>query len=127
MNEATLLLRQVHPRFVQRDHVTSQAFTPRSTDRNRLSVYDGDQIEPEAAWRHYTTRQSLESEGVMAVTLAECTRLDLPVRPDPEPFPEHAVIDFGALGRSAVSRAAKRLRDAASRRGWLYRAPVPAS
>ena len=124
MNDETLLLRQIHPRFVQRDRVTSQAFTPRSTDGNRLSVYDGDQIQPAAAWRHYTTRQSLESAGVMAVTLAECTVLDLPVRPDPAPFPEHAVIDFGGLGRRAISRAAKRLRDAASRRGWLHRAPA---
>lgn len=124
MNDETLLLRQIHPRFVQRDRVTSQAFTPRSTDANRLSVYDGDQIEPEAAWRHYTTRQSLESAGVLAVVVAECTALDLPVRSDPDPFPEHAVIDFGALGRNAISRAAKRLRDAAGRRGWLHRAPA---
>lgn len=122
MNDETLLLRQVHLRFVQRDRVTSQAFTPRSTDGNRLSVYDGDQIEPEAAWRHYTTRQALESAGVMAVTVTECRGFDLPVWPDPEPFPEHAVIDFGALGRNAINRAAKRLRDAASRRGWRYRA-----
>ncbi len=124
MNDETLLLRQVHPRFVQRDRVTSQAFTPRPTDGNRLSVYDGDQVEPEAAWWHYTTRQALESAGVMAVTLVECTALDLSVRSDPEPFPEHAVIDFGGLGRSAISRAAKRLRDAASQRGWLHSAPV---
>lgn len=123
MNSETLLLRQIHPRFVQRDRVTSQAFTPRATDGNRLSVYDGDQIGPEAAWRHYTTRQSLESAGVMAVTLAECTALDLSVRSAPEPFPEHAVIEFGALGRNAINRAAKRLRDAASKRGWRFREP----
>ena len=86
MNDETLLLRQVHPGFVRNERVTSQAFTPRPSDGNRLSVYDGDQIEPEAAWRHYTTLQSLESAGVMAVTLAECTALDLPVRSDPEPF-----------------------------------------
>ena len=33
VNDATLLLRQVHPRFVQRDRVTSQAFTPASGRR----------------------------------------------------------------------------------------------
>lgn len=122
VNSETLLLRQIHPRFVQHDRVTSQAFTPRATDRNRLSVYDGDQIQPAAAWRHYTAEQSLLSAGVMAVSVAECTALDLPVRPDPQPFPEHAVIDFGVLGRNAINRAAKRLREAASRRGWRYRA-----
>ena len=123
MNDETLLLRQVHPGFVRNERVTSQAFTPRSSDGNRLSVYDGDQIQPEAAWRHYTTQQSLESAGVMAVTLAECEASDLPARSDPDPFPEHAVIDFSLLGRNAISRAAKRLRDAATRRGWCYRAP----
>ena len=123
MNGETPLLRQVHPLFVQHDRVTSQAFTPRSSDENRLSVYDGDQIQPEAAWRHYTTQQALESAGVMAVTLAECEALDLPARSDPGPFPEHVVIDFGTLGRSSISRVAKRLRDAATRRGWRYRAP----
>lgn len=122
MNEATQLLRQVHPQFVRVGRVTSQAFTPRTTDRNRLSVYDGDQIQAEAAWRHYTSEQALQSAGVLAVTVAECTALDLPAVSDPEPFPEHAVIDFSALSRSAVGRAAKRLRDAATRRGWMYRA-----
>ena len=86
-------------------------------------MYDGDQVEPEAAWWHYTTRQALESAGVMAVTLVECTALDLSVRSDPEPFPEHAVIDFGTLGSSSISRLAKRLRDAATQHGWRYRAP----
>ena len=121
MNDATLLLRQVHPRFVQGERVTSQAFTPRATDQRRLSVYDGDQIAPEAAWRHYTIQQGRESAGVLAVTLAECAALDLAVRPDPEPFPEHAVVDFGGLGRNAIDRAAKRLRNMASERGWRYR------
>ena len=123
MNDETPLLRQVHPRFVQNGRVTSQAFTPRSSDGNRLSVYDGDQIQPEAAWRHYTTQQSLESAGVMAVTLAECEALDLPARSDPDPFPEHVVIEFGTLGKSSIIRVAKRLLDAASRRGWRYRSP----
>lgn len=86
-------------------------------------MYDGDQIDPETAWRHYTTHQSLESAGVLAVALGECTALDLTARSDPEPFPEHAVIDFGILGRNAINRAAKRLREAASRRGWRFRAP----
>lgn len=123
MNDATLLLRQVHPQFVRLGRVTSQAFTPRATDGNRLSVYDGDQIRPEAAWLHYTTEQALESAGVVAVRVEECAAVNLPARHAPEPFPEHVVIDFSSLGRSAIGKVAKRLRDAASRRGWLYRAP----
>lgn len=121
MNDETLLLRQVHPDFVRNDRVTSQAFTPRAKDRKRLSVYDGDAIDAEGAWVHYTTEEGLESAGVMAVTFAECESLSLPARPDPGPFPEHVVIDFGGLGRSAVERAAKRLRSMASERGWRYK------
>ena len=123
MNDATLLLRQIHPQFVRNDRVTSQAFTPRASDGNRLSVYDGDQIAPVAAWRHYTAEQSLDSAGVLAVTVAECAGLGLAARPDPDPFPEHAVIDFGARGAGAIGRAAKQLGALANERGWLHRAP----
>jgi hypothetical protein len=54
MTGATFLLRQVHPSFVQAGRVTSQAFRPTPKDRSLLSVYDGDQITPEAAWIHFT-------------------------------------------------------------------------
>ena len=122
MDDGTPLLRQVHPNFVRDGHVASQAFRPRRSDGNRLSVYDGDRIAPEAAWRHYTGDQSLASAGVMAVTVAECVALDLPAQPDPAPFPEHAVIDFGDRSRNACKEAAKALRDRAYQRGWLYQA-----
>jgi hypothetical protein len=116
----TLLLRQIHPGFVQQGRVTSQVFRPTPKDENRLSVYDGDRIEPQRAWQHYTTVLCLESAGVMAVSNAECGELDLPVAPDPDPFPEHVVIDFSGLGKSAVENAAKKLRVRAETRGWLY-------
>ncbi len=120
MTGDTLLLRQIHPGFVQQGRVTSQVFRPTPKDENRLSVYDGDRIEPRRAWQHYTTVLRLESAGVMAVSCAECGDLDMPVIPDPEPFPEHVVIDFSALGKSAVEKAAKKLRVRAETRGWLY-------
>lgn len=49
MTPQTQLLRQIHPNFVQAGRVTSQAFRPTPKDENHLSVYDGDQIQPEAA------------------------------------------------------------------------------
>ena len=97
MTGATFLLRQVHPSFVQAGFVTSQAFRPTPKDESELSVYDGDQITPENAFIHYTTQLKSISVGTVAVTVEECTEESLPVRPDPEPFPEHAVIDFGGL------------------------------
>ena len=52
MNNETLLLRQIHPSFIQAGHITSQAFRPTPKDQNKLSVYDGDQISAEDAWQH---------------------------------------------------------------------------
>jgi hypothetical protein len=54
MQSDTLLLRQIHPGFIQNGRVTSQAFRPTPKDKKKLSVYDGDKIDPEAAYRHYT-------------------------------------------------------------------------
>ena len=125
MNDGTLLFRQVHPRFVRQDRVTSQAFMPSPQARNRLSVYDGDMITAEAAWLHYTGPLALRSAGAVAVTVAECSGADVEVRPDPDPFPEHAVLDFQGIGISRVRSVAKRLRALASERGWQYRAEEP--
>jgi hypothetical protein len=121
MKDSTLLLRQIHPSFVQEGKVSSQAFRPTPKDEQRLSVYDGDRIEPLPAYEHYTTTLGFRSLGVMGVSVAECGELQLPVAPDPEPFPEHAVIDFSAYGKIAVEKKAKLLRAKADRRGWLYR------
>ena len=121
MNPETLLLRQVHPAFVQADRITSQVFTPRATDQNRLSVYDGDQISAEQAWKHYTEEQRLMSAGVVAVTVAECLKEGLNAYPDPSDFPEHVVIEFGEMGKGRTKAVAKRLRVVAEQRDWLYR------
>ena len=117
MTDGTLLYRQIHPGFVRDGRATSQAFKPTPKDRKRLSVYDGDRITAEESWRHYARRYP--SVGVLAVSVAECE--PLPVRPDPQPFPEHVVIDFTELSRTAKNRKAKRLRRAANERGWQYR------
>lgn len=117
--EATLL-RQIHPEWVQENRPTSQAFRPSAKDENLLSMYDGDMIQAEAAWQHHTDGLQLSSAGVCGVTVAECATAELPCRPDPEPFPEHAVIDFtGVAGKEAVRRA-KKLSHFAVSRGWLF-------
>lgn len=121
MNEDTLLLRQIHPDFVQDDRVSSQAFRPTPKDEQCLSVYDGDRIDAPTAHEHYTSVLGLRSVGIMAVTLNECNTLDLPVRADPAPFLEHAVIDFSGFGKNATEKKAKQLRAKAVARDWLYR------
>lgn len=119
VNEATRLLRQIHPSFLKLGRPTSAAFKPTPKDEHALSVYDGDMIAPAAAYAHYRG-MGHESAGVMAVTVAECAGLELPTRSDPEPFPEHAVIDFQGLGASQREKKSKKLRDFAVSRGWSH-------
>lgn len=121
MTEATPLLRQINPAFIQQGRVTSQAFRPTPKDRQELSVYDGDLITPEGAWRHFTDG-GFRSVGVLAVTVGECRTEGLAARPSPEQFPEHAVIDFGDFTGSQAEKRGKRLKDLAWSRGWLHRA-----
>ena len=121
MTPETLLLRQVNPSWIRNGRITSQVFRPTSKDKKRLSVYDGDQITPPEAHHHYTREVGWSSDGVMAVTMAECGRQDLPVTSDPDPFPEHAVIDFRACSNTEIRTKAKRLTEAAQLRGWQYR------
>jgi len=120
MRPSAELLRQINPNFIQDGRVSSQAFRPTPKDEGCLSVYDGDLIAPGAAYAHFTDSLGFQSVGVQAVTVAECAALDLPARPDPEPFPEHAVIDFSAFQKKQVEAKAKRLRILADARGWRY-------
>ena len=122
MNDTTLLLRQIHPTFIQNDRVTSQAFRPTSKDGMKLSVYDGDLMSPAESYQHYTGRLGLSSAGVMGVSVEECVDIGLRAVSDPESFPEHAVIDFSDLSSEAsVKKKAKILKFRAANRGWLYR------
>ena len=122
MTDDTLLLRQVNPAWIQDGRITSQVFRPTPKDLKRLSVYDGDQISAEDAWSHYVKKLRLSSGGVVAVTVAECEEQDLPVAPDPVPFPEHVVIKFDDHTNSQIKTKAKLLTQAAETRGWQYQA-----
>ncbi len=94
VTDDTLLLRQIHPHFVQNGRVGSLAFRPFPKDKGLLSVYDGDMISFEESWIHYTATQNLKSDGVMAVQVRECAAVQLPACSSPEVFAEHAHIDF---------------------------------
>lgn len=121
MNEITMLLRQINPSWIQEGRVTSQTFRPTSTDEKLLSVYDGDKIAAEDSWRHFTIELGLVSIGVMAATVAECQSHALTVTPDPEPYPEHVVIDYSGFSEKQIKSKAKFLTAAAVSRGWQYR------
>ena len=121
MNDSTLLFRQVNPSWFQNGRVTSQAFRPTPKDEFKLSVYDGDLIDAEASWQHFT--KTLDSIGTLALTVSECHELELEARPDP--FPEHAVIDFSGLRKNQIETKSKKLRVVADARGWQFQPKMP--
>lgn len=120
MTSTTLLLRQIHPNFVQEGFASSVAFRPNESDQGLLSAYNGDLITPEASWNHFTTVSKKKSVGATALTLDECAAESLPARPDPKPFPEHAVIDFTGVDERHWRTKSKKLQARARARGWSY-------
>ena len=124
MDSTTLLLRQIHPSFVQDGRVTSQAFRPTPKDQGKLSIYDGDQIDPEPSWQHYTQEVGNDSVGVMGLLGSECDSLDLLYALTEVPYPQHGEIDFNHLNPTHRVKISKKLKAKAVARNWLFRAPV---
>lgn len=115
-----MLLRQVNQSWIQKTRVTSQAFSPTPKDEERISTYDGDQIQPEGSWTHFTSVLGHCSAGVVAVTKGECKETGLPVTPDTGTFPEHTLIEFKDLSRKEKKDKAQKLTAHANDRGWLF-------
>jgi len=105
---------------VQLGRVSSQAFRPTPKDEKYLSVYDGDLIQPQASWEHFSQSSGQSSVGVMAVTCGECSELHLDVIADGVPFPAHCFIDFSLQSRSEIEKKAKILTALARQRGRLF-------
>lgn len=121
MNPDTLLLRQAHPHFMDGELPTSQVFLPNSEDQGRMSAYDGDQISPEDAYRHYTEILRKQSHSVWALAKQEADGNGAPASANPLPdFPSHATIDFSQTPASSWRRVAKRLKALAIERGCQF-------
>ena len=120
MTSETLLLRQIHPSFVQNGRATSQAFRPTPKDESQLSLDNGDKVLPEVAWRRFSLQPECSSYGVMAVSHGECSTNSIRVVEDGAPYPEHCYIDFSSFGTKASERIGKKLAALAHSRGWLY-------
>ncbi len=121
MKPETLLHRQVHPNFVDRGQVTSQAFLPFPKDNGELSVYDGSRISAIDSFFHYTESLGLESVAVWSISCEEAHTEGVPPKPAPlEGFPEHAVIDFNAAEPKSWRKIAKKLKRKALDRGCQY-------
>lgn len=124
MTPDSLLLRQIHPSFVQDGRVTSQAFRPTPKDEFLLSVDDGDRVSAEASRRRFIANPACKSVGVQAVSQAECAAQALPVIADGNPHPEHCSVDFTAFDKKSIEKISKLLRAQAETRGWLFKEAV---
>ena len=124
MTPDTLLLRQIHPSFIQDGRVTSQAFRPTPKDEYLLSVDDGDRVSAEASWQRFIANPACKSVGVQALSQAECIAQALTVIEDGSPHPEHCSVDFTAYDKKSIEKKSKLLRAQAETRGWLFREAV---
>ena len=115
-----LLLRQVHPTWIQNGQPTSQAFKPTLKDKGLLSTYQRSKITPQAAWEHYTKTLGFHSSGVWAISVEECIETGTEAREDPLPFPAHAVVDFTKLNPKQIENVSKILKNRAIARGCQH-------
>ena len=128
MTPETLLLRQVHPAFVQADFIssqvffiTSQVFKPTPKDEGKLSAYNGEKFTPLTSFEHFLQNPVCTSAGVVAVTVQECAKEALIAFENNNPFDGHTVISYSGLANNQIDKKAKKLRNIAMERGWLYK------
>lgn len=124
MTPDTLLLRHIHPSFIQDGRVTSQAFRPTPKDEFLLSVDDGDRVSAEASWQRFIANPACKSVGVQALSYSECIAQELNVIEDGNPHPEHCSVDFTVFDKKTIEKKSKLLRAQAETRGWLFRQAV---
>lgn len=122
-----LLHRQVHPTFLQKGRVSSQAFRPTPKDDGMLSVSRGSVTSAEDAYVLYTGDKGLASVGVWSVTVSECGGVNLKAFHDaviePVPDPAHSFVDFRQITPSAAEKCSKQLAACARARGCQHRGP----
>ncbi|HOY14510.1 MAG TPA: hypothetical protein PLY70_15285 [Saprospiraceae bacterium] len=126
MKDNTILLRQVHPAFIQGERISdqvfsSQVFKPTQKDNGLLSTYNGDEFDAISAYEHFVSMEIGTSIGVVGVSHQECKNVSLNVIADNIPFKGHCSIDYTGLSQNEVSKKSKVLKVFASQRGWLYR------
>ena len=122
MTGETLMLRQIHPHFIQNGKVTSQAFRPTPKDESQLSVDNGDMVQPEASWKRFAAEPENSSSGVMGILHSECSTCNIQIYEDGVPYPEHCYLDFSPFNRNTCDKLGKKLAAFAQTRGWLYEA-----
>jgi hypothetical protein len=121
-----VMLRQVHPNWIQKGDVTSAAFRPSPKDSNELSVDRSALVSAEAAFKNFKAR-GFVSEAVFGISVGEFSAESIPCFPAPiEPSendsgnPTHAVANYSVHTKSQQQIVAQRLKLKAIARGKLY-------
>jgi hypothetical protein len=121
-----LLLRQVHPSFIQDGRVTSQAFRPTPKDQKKLSVNRNSLISAQVIFEVHTKKKKLSSAGVWGVSVQEAKETPgLSLKEDPIEGPiedlSHCLIDFSNIdSEGRIKTIASKLADKARSRGCLF-------
>lgn len=125
-NQDELLLRQVHPRYVDGQEITEQAFHPGSSSLQCSCSRESLQT-PQGAYDHHTGKLNLQSAGTCAVSVSEVVAAgsravdDSAIQTYVPPTPGHTYIDFDGLTKSERSFLRDDLADAATTRGFIYK------
>ena len=122
-----LMFRQIHPSFVEDDGVpSSQPFRPTEKDNNKLSVDRSSVHAVDAAYDLFVA-EGHQSAGVYGLTVGEFSAEQIPCFEDPIPATPasmgndaHAVADYTVHSLSQQRKVAKRLKQAAVKRGRLH-------
>ena len=119
-NPGELLNRNVHPKFILDNRITSQAFLLKNEDCGKLSVQRNSMARAKIAYERYTS-YGFESGGVWSITVGECDELGLKVYADPiETDDSHSIVDLTAYNKTQARKYTDKLSRKAQDRGCQY-------
>ncbi|HOY80018.1 MAG TPA: hypothetical protein PLN33_19555 [Hyphomonadaceae bacterium] len=125
-NPEEVMLRQVHPNFVQEGRPASRAFRPNSDDSGLFSSDRSAIVTPQQAYEAYQHKDRATG-GCWGVTIDEYSALNLDSYSDPlVDNGAHALVDFTPHEERLWRSLSKRIHKAAQDRGCLFTADDPA-
>jgi hypothetical protein len=128
-NQSEIMLRQIHPKFLENGEPASDRFRPSERDANMLSV-DRSSIVTAAQSHNNYTKAGLSSAAVFGLSVAEFRVETIDCLEDPiagdattPTNPAHALADYSPHTSKKQKLIAKRLKRAAVARGRLHPPP----
>jgi hypothetical protein len=126
-NHDELLHRNVHPSWMDDGKPSSLAFSPSAKDEGKLSV-DREKVDTaKASFLRHTDEKGLQSSAVFSVSAGEFRNQNIDCFEDPISAEEgavenlaHCYADYSGLSKKQAKLTARRIRDAATKRGRTY-------